>query len=1046
MFLDHFNDGSVGLLQDPGNGTITEPAGTQLRLYAPDGVNNNLSDGASKAIIAYKGAGIISPHRVNGPFRFDLKFDQYTTGNNTTVAGILVWQGDISDAYAYELGYYRSESQIIISRWLGTFVGGTRLGSSGGKTIPNGTTPHIYRIFVNPLDKRVPLTDESFGTPGVSYIYPNSVGFAYSTDNGATWTWWHQRTAEFRVDWIGPYLRNWSSGGGITHEALFDYFNITAYDWDAKQHLYVPSTSSLIDPPRDQDKRAFGLLEDDARTDYHAKGRTAFELPDQGRGALVPGPQHPAHAEDNQAGERPILGFEDEVGIISHPEDDASALLAPGPVGQFRGRGDAVPDHAGLEDNLEQLPQSGNEDWFSVPEIKEAFRFKDGIGSQVGGLEDELFWELDEADYQDDKLDGDGNELLYNNGATEAVLIDTTKGGFGDPVAGAHWGAARNGLLYAAGVQCGTQGVNFGTLAGGKNRSAWRFASAGAMEREPLYNSNPAWFSEAHSADNEIEHTLTGSPASWLPNIDSWMRFYVDGDFDIEYEYDELTGNHSTGNCGVYLGVSIARNSGGSPNYSYVYMRALPGGTYEAHAWYNGSGGSLGSVAGAMSTARFRITRTSGVYQCYKWDAGDGGWVTVGTTYTNAGMNGPQFVWLGIYANTGYNTHAKMRNFQINAGTVHYSASWFREASGAHRGTREDMPEELAVISTTTSLDLIDTATNKLWMRFIRSGANAFIDNGGNSIVRDIAWVDGILLLAVGRNTTEGQEGNIIVIDFAMNIIRYHRESASTVCGSWYQGFYHHEPGNIVERNAGRNWGGDYDDWHIPDYRTRSVHAFHDAGQHYRAVGTVVGASVHKWLRWNMNGLGVDSDDWDMQYSLSTEVTEIVRVRFFNGELFYCDLTNLYSRDRTNGGLTGWEDNIAAGPGGSFTAEYSKALPGTRATYLYNQYEPAFYQPAATKYVFMPANEGVYRIDWPSGSWELFYGPSGSGATHEILPVAAEVKSISITNDGTYDLMVIGFDTGAESQIYIVKLVDNTIYGISVPKSPTRSPKVAAAV
>jgi hypothetical protein len=600
-------------------------------------------------------------------------------------------------------------------------------------------------------------------------------------------------------------------------------------------------------------------------------------------------------------------------------------------------------------------------------------------------------------------------------------------------------------LLYIDGVQCGSLGYNFGTLAAGKNRAAWEFTDPGQlMQREPLYITTPSWYSEAHSADNEIEITHTNAPAAWLPNLTSWNRFYLDGDIDVEIEYDELTG--TTTSERAYFGLASNRH-GVNPGYTYLYMFAdANGGNYTAYRGVNGASGLLGSVAGAASTARLRITRISNVWQCYKWDAGDGGWVAVGTTYTHTALEGPVFMWAGCYVSAaGRNAHVKIRDFTINQGTIINSVGWFREASGAHRGTREDMPEELAVISTTTSLELIDTATNKLWMRFIRSGSNAIVDNGGNSIVRDVAWADGILLIAMGRNTTEGQEGNVIVIDFTMNVIRYHRESASTVCGSWYQHSAWQEPGAIVERNNGRSWGEDYDQWHIKDYRTRSVAILHSGGYHYRVIGSVEGLTIHKWLRWNMNGIDANSDDWNLRYVSSTEVTEILRARFWGDELFYVDATNLYSRDRTNGGSTGWEDNIAESPG-TFTAEFSKALPGTRATYLYNQYEPAFYQPAATKYVFMPANEGVYRVDWPSGSWELFYGAVGSGATHEILPAGAEVKSISITNDGTYDLMVIGFDTGAESQIYIVKLIDNTVYGISVPKSSTRSPKVAAAV
>lgn len=1035
MFLDHFDNGVVDLLNFPSSGTVTE-AGSQLTLAVPDATEANITQSATGAIVAYAHPrGALLASKINGPVRIDAKLDQFSNiGNTGAISGLLAWKGDIADlwstAYGYEFGYYIAEGQIIISRWLGSWSG-IRVASSGAKTKPDGASnKHIYRILINPLGSSVRLTDDGF-VGGAGYMYPNSIGFAYSTDAGTTWTWWHQRTVEFQVDWVGMYLRSWAPAAGRSYQSIFDYFTVLTYDWDSKQHFYFPNTSGVIDSLEERDKQTMAAMRTDANLDTTGQqGHTGFEYPSN-RGMYVPGPQlmdlEPSHDP---------ASLEDGVRFMGIPGGEVGFTQQPGPIAPWKP--DDRINEGEFEDAVESRSQGGLEPWFSFPETMGPFSFREGVGSQVAGLEDELFLDLDGADYEDEKLDADGNELLYDAGVEQAVLIRTDEGSFGDPTNNNHWGAARDGYLYADGVQSGSQGYNFGTLANGKNTSAWRFCSAAPMEREPYYHTNPAWFSEVHSADNEITHTITTAPGNWLPNIDSWMRFCIDGDFDIEYEYDSLSG--SSGQSGVYLGTSNARY-GGNPSYSYFYMRAWNGGNYEAFQGVNGSGGTLGNAGAIAATARMRVTRTAGVYQAYKWDAGDGGWVTVGPTFSNAVLDGPQFVWMGIYAASGYSCSVKFRNFTINAGTVLNTVSWYRESAGTHRGTRGDMPEELAVISTTNSLDLIDTDSDKLWMRFVRGTNNLFVQNSGNSIIRDISWSDGILIIAVGRDTAEAQEGELIVIDFTMNIARYHREVASGVTGGIYQtGQYMYEPGHIVERNSGRNWANDAAAWQIPDYRTRSVSAFHDAGYHYRAVGTVEGAAIFKWLRWNMHGIDADSDDWDLHRANSTEVTEIIRARFFNGELFYCDFDNLYSRDRTNGS-TGWEDNID----GSFSAEYTKALPGSRNSNHLNQYEPVFYQPAATKYVFMPSFEGVYRIDWPSGSWELFYSGVGQGGTHEILPTGSVVNSLMIVNDGTYDLMVIGAGSGTESQIFVVKLIDNTLYGVSVPRLPTRTPVVVAA-
>ena len=1035
MFIDHFSDGSVGLIQHPGNGTITEPAGTQLRLYCPENQDCNIATPVSRNVTAYKAAGILGTHRINGPWSFDVKLDNFTTtGNILSIAGILAWQGDLGEGYGYEFGFYANENKILIHTYPGGWSG-SRITESP-QTKPNGTVKHIYRVFVNPLDKVVKLTDTGFGEGLHWYINPNSIGFAFSVNDGATWTWWHQRTMEFRIDWVGPHIRSWDNVAGQSQEALFDYFSMASYAWDDRKRVYLPSSDSFIDPPHDQVKKTMHLVEDDVVLTRGGGGRADYYSPEIDRGAMLPGANKPGAFEDKAV---PTQSVEDDVRFLTLPGDPESSALVPGSVKP--GSPGGVPTAAGMEDSYQLRTQKGLEDWFSIPEIKEAFRFKDGVGRQVAGMEDELYWEMEEADYQDEKDDADGNELLYDAGAERSLLVRTDEGGLGNPGANNHWGADRTGQLYADGVACGSEGTDFGTLAGGKKVSAWRFTDGGLMCREPYYNTTPTWYNEVLSDDDELEITISGQPADHIYDITSHGKWYLPpGNFDIEIEFDEFTGTQEQNR----FEWGVANSRGGNPAFTGVYMYIRQNTTvgYLAARQIAGAYAELGRVTMSPipSAGRMRITRTANVFQCYKWDAGDVGWVNVGTTYSHANLEDNLYVWMGYWCDDGDSGHIKIRNFTINsvAGPLVTTASWAREASGDHRGTQAEMPVEMAIVADTNAVNLIDTATDKLWMRFLRGTNYAFIQNSGNSIVRDIAWKDGMLLLAVGRNTAESEEGNVIVIDFTMDIIRYHRESASTVCGAFFQHWQFHEPGHIANRNIGYGWANDNDTWHVQDYRTRTVAVLHDGGYHYRAIGSVEGLNVFKWLRWNMNGAesGVNDDDWGMVRSTATEATEIRKARFWGSELFYLDDTNLYSRDRTNGGSTGWEDTIGA----TFSAEFTKALPGTR--FYDSQYSIWFYQPAATKYVFVPANEGVYRIDWPSGSWELFYG---FGGTHDILPPSSRVTSISIGNDGTYDLMVIGLETASESQVFVVKLIDNTVYGISVPKAPTRAPKAVAS-
>lgn len=1044
MFVDHFSNGSVDLPNFPSSGTITEPAGTQLRLYIPDGLEANITQQATGAMVAYRAPGIFAGGKINGPFSFDVKLDKFTnTASNLCLAGIMAWNGRIEDLWStarcYYLAYYANESQLIVDGFVNSWSSPGRLASSGGRTKPDdGSNKHIYRILINPLNTYVRLTDLGFGAGANSYINANSIGFAYSTDAGATWTWWYQRTLDFEITQIGPMMRNWTPAAGQSHEALFDYFAITSYDWDARTKLFVPDPYAGYDHDADDPwsagPKTRTSLEDEG-SPISAGGPLDHNFP-IGRGFWAPGTQS-AGVEPGRQQKSAVEGLEDEYRywmVINQMP------VLPGSLQQSDYGGESASRAAvSTEDALEFTWDQG-ERYYSALDVPSGYLMPGDIGRQIAGAEDQLFYELAEADYQNDKYDTDGRELLYNTGSFRALVIQTGIGGFGNPTANNHWGASRDGKLYADGIECATQGLGFGTLSGGKRRTAWRFTDHNQlMQREPYYNSTPAWYTEVLSADGELELTHDSPPGNWIPDITSHGKWYLDGDFDVEIEFDEFTGTQEQNR--FEFGVGNSR--GGNPNSTmvYIYVRRNTSYAYVANRQINGSHATLGTIAMTVPSAgKLRITRVSDVYQCYKWDAGDTGWVAVGTPFSDPALEGPNYVWMGLWNYSGYDSHIKIRNFTRNAGTVINTVSWYRETPNDHRGLTPEMPTTLVAVATDYSLDLIDLDTDKLWMRFVRGSNYAFIDNGGNSVIRDIAWDDGVLLLAVGRDTAEGQEGNVIVIDFTMDYIRYHREAASTVCGAFFQHWIYHEPGHIANRNIGYGWSNDNDTWHIKDYRTRSVTLFHLGGYQYRAVGTVEGVSVFRWLRWNMNGeeSGVNDDDWGMVRSESTEATEMQFVRFQDEILFYVDDTTLYSRDRTNGGSSGWEDTIGA----TFTAQYTKALPGTRL--FRNQYEPVFHD-TGSLFVFMAANEGVYRVEWPLGSWELYYGKVGSGATHEILPDYDRVTHISKGNDGTSDLLLIGTETGNSSQIVLVNLATNAVYGVTLPSTPTRASRLVTS-
>jgi hypothetical protein len=625
-----------------------------------------------------------------------------------------------------------------------------------------------------------------------------------------------------------------------------------------------------------------------------------------------------------------------------------------------------------------------------------------------GGMPDNVAGSLVPPDYTEGFTDGDGNDFLGGGDIFDLSAIDATADSFGDPVAGNHWGGAKDGKFYADGVECGPG--DFGTLAGGLRDSAWSFSGRDPMGM--VLNGNAVTL----AADDVIQ--FGGYKTSWNgDHAASVRRWCLPGDFDIQLNYQNW--NPVSGESAFYLGVM--ENQGGTEGTNLFYIYRHTNGNYYAARVINNGWASLGSVAAVGTSGGFRITRSSGIFQAYYWS---GSWVALGSTYSHANLNGDLFVEIQSQSNNA-ELNVQATNFQINSGTTLNRAGWYREASGSERGTQPDMPDNLVAVCTKDTLDLVDIDNDKLWMRF-NKGANLALHNVDPYRPRRVRWDNGLLYLAFGSKPTEGNEGSGIIIDFTTEYIRLHRESASTVTGGFFAGSAMRARGCIALRNAAWGWGFDDNTWQTPQYRHFDVDIYRNGGYEYHVNATGAGMAMFKWQQ------GYLANNWgSVERSTSTETTSMVscKVDPTTGELFYMDSTNLYSAFK--GGGTGWEDAMDAG---TFSADTTKALPGTR---LYDyEYRFQIFNP----YIFVVGYEGVYRVDWPSGSWELFYGKaSRSDATHNILPEYDRATSIVLANDGGTNLLLIGlrWDAGSyvgdaplPAQIVAVRLDTNVIWAI----------------
>lgn len=675
--------------------------------------------------------------------------------------------------------------------------------------------------------------------------------------------------------------------------------------------------------------------------------------------------------------------------------------------------------HLDPTETPELLGDSRSERWTSP--IQEA----GALELDTEGLPDSAGVYLGGADYMQEKDDSDAHELLGGGLLTDVIAIDATVGGFGNPTTNNHWGAAKDGKFYADGVECAPG--DFGTVAGGFRDTAWSFSGRDPMG-QPL-----AGTALSMPSDDVIQ--FGGYKASWSADfVSSIRRWCLQGDFDVQIDYLNFT--PVSGESVVSFGV--VRNQGGNEGSNIFYCYRHTSNLYYAARIINGGWANLGTVGTTDTSGKLRITRTGGVLQAYYWN---GSWVALGASYSHANLSGDLYVEIIEQSNNG-ELNVQVSNFQINSGTTSNRSAWYREASGDHRGTQPDMPDHLAVACTNDTLDLVDTDTNKLWMRFLK-GANLVLHNVDPYRPRRVRWDDGVLYLAFGSNPTDSNEGSGILIDFTSELSRLHRESGSTVTGGLFTGTARRVEGSISTRNATWGWSFDDNTWQTPQYRHFDVSLYRDAGYEYRANATGAGIATFKWHRWYY------ATNWgSVERSTSTETDwmRACQIDPTDGTLFYMDSSNLYSVPQ--GGGSGWEDAMDAG---TFTAATTKALPGTRYGF---EWEYRFVRYSAS-YVFVPSQEGVYRVDWPSGSWELFYGKaSGTGATHNILPEYDSVTSICMANDGGTDLLLIGlrWDGGfylgdaipLQGQLVAVRLDTNTIWAIKDLSAAIKSPRALA--
>jgi hypothetical protein len=927
ILKDDFTAGTL-MEQFAGNGSFNFP-GTTAELICPNSQNCNWDyQNGPYAPVLWGPEGIRSEG--GAPARFEAKMNSFIRTTTSSLAGIVVFPEIGLPQSMYYMAYYANESRIIIDRQYGT--GASRIYSSGAVPDPSGT-PHFYRVYSNKSDRSlyVPETDTA--------LSPNTIGFAFSTDGGSTWTMAHTRTIDIYYFRVGVFARKWAAGASDNATATFEYFYAEQYD-EAN-------------------------VKDGA---FSVSAKEGIEFP-------------------------PLTG---EIARGSADIERASVISTGAQIGAVEER---------------EFRPSGGEPSHRGPGLEHGQPLM--AGGQVGALED-IDLQLDEGPtYMPDKNDLDGQELLQGRRTRTLNAGDLTGDRWDSPPSG-FYGTGRDGKNYYDGEECtpsGPQAASFGTVAGGPNRRCWSLWT----NAPPMEWNNDVALALSIPVDGTVR--IAGTALSNQSGFAASM-WYLDGDFDIQVElsnWSESGGTDGGASFAVYA----------DNDNTFYARRRISGGVAENGRWdkdvkVNGSWSNYAYAdAGGGTATWFRLVRSGNNVSSYYGSPGS--WTQIGTSFS-MGRAEPMYVAMNVWGNGSPNISADFLNFSINSGTVINTVAWAREAEGTHRGTQDSFPAKYLWVSTNDSLNLMDAENDKLWMRFIEGNGQILGTGWGGTDqwVHDVAFSEGVALIA--------WHGAVIRVDFNLNDVRIGRlitdtnrgAGRLTSHGNGYVGWkVAGSPTNahINTRNASYGFSTpSYDAWQVDSRDVNSVDLSHVFEYEYRAIASAAGLRMHKSRRWYVAGAdeeGITTPDWSEWDQ--TENVLFCRMDTGDQEVFWIDdQEDMHSRAR--GAAGGWETAMDES---TFAAGTTKALPGTRShsqQYMFVRLDP---------YVFVPADEGVYRINWPSGSWELFYGVAGSGATHEVLPSYSHVTTLTLANDGSQNLLVVGMIDG----VAVVDRDIHTIYG-----------------
>lgn len=350
LWIDNFENATVDLDVNAGNGYVSEPAGSSLLV----GCNAGQSCDAWTA--------------QDAPFATTDLQAAIDYGGGDPAAGLIIIESrliafteaiecinymvlDFTELDGFWFGYYPTNDNMYVQGRQGGAAGVT-FWNGGTYSSPNTPPRHRYRIVCN-------FSGSAHRIPDVASQYklnPGDVAFVVSTSDGVNWAWLHTRNlheinpgpgdpSDYR---IGFMCRNW--GAFPAMEAEVDYLRVLQTTGDIERD--IPH-----EPRESEDEVGFTDLE---KPEYHA----GIKVTTSPATALSRGPEVAGASIESGSGGQPdhlmsVLADEHQGGGVWVPEP---AKQAPKVAGDATRRRDEVgfrdADNAGV-DSSEQPDDAG---------------------------------------------------------------------------------------------------------------------------------------------------------------------------------------------------------------------------------------------------------------------------------------------------------------------------------------------------------------------------------------------------------------------------------------------------------------------------------------------------------------------------------------------------------------------------------------------------------------------------------------------------------------------------------------------------------------